>query len=283
MSHADDRSQTMGQPHTPKVQTTSPKNGKNGLLWVRWSAIWANPGTRQTRPPTTATFPRNTTDKSPPQQHDVSILRLIGHVVLLGSHLACLGTPFSSARGPAIPSLGNPAHVRNRRPTCETAGSHAGRVGTQVTVAHSQSMTDHGAATHRPATQHSQERGKHHHLQQQLSRATQPTSHHPSNTIYPSSKLAPPPTTPTFRTNKPKSHHKTNTFCPITLVSYNPNPEPSGSTHMESTAGSTSTPHPEPAQAAQATTKPRDSKGIPGQGAETAGFEPARGYAPLPP
>ena len=138
----------MGQPHTPKVQTTSPKNGKNGLLWVRWSAIWANPGTRQTRPTTTTTFPRRTADKSPPQQHDVSILRLIGHVVLLGSHLACLGMPFSSARGPAIPSLGNPAHVRNRRPTCETAGSHAGHVGTQVAVAHSQSMTDHGAATH---------------------------------------------------------------------------------------------------------------------------------------
>ena len=125
MSHADDRSQTMGQPHTPKVQTTSPKNGKNGLLWVRWSAIWANPGKRQTRPPTTATFPRNTTDKSPPQQHDVSILRLIGHVVLLGSHLACLGTPFSSARGPAIPSLGNPAHVRNRGFTCGTGSPRA--------------------------------------------------------------------------------------------------------------------------------------------------------------
>ena len=98
--------------------------------------------------------------------------------------------PVSSARGPAIPSLGNPAHVRNRRPTCETAGSHAGHVGAQVTVAHSQSMTDHGAATHRPAMQHSQERGKHHHLQQRLSRAAQPTSHHPSNTICPASKLA---------------------------------------------------------------------------------------------
>ena len=68
--------------------------------------------------------------------------------MLLGSYLACLGMPFSSARGPAIPSLGNPAHVRNRRPTCETAGSHAGHVGTQVAVAHSQSMTDHGTATH---------------------------------------------------------------------------------------------------------------------------------------
>ena len=76
LSHADDRSQTMGQPHTPKVQTTSPKNGKNGLFWVRWSAIWANPGKRQTRPPTTATFPRNTADKSPPQQHDLSSLQV---------------------------------------------------------------------------------------------------------------------------------------------------------------------------------------------------------------
>ena len=185
MSHADDRSQTMGQPHTPKVQTTSPKNGKNGLLWVRWSAIWANPETQQTRPPTTVTFPRRTADKSPPQQHDLSILRLIGHVVLLGSYLARLGMPFSSARGPTIPSLGcliltwtrysesgqprprteQRVNVRNRRPTCETAGSHAGRVGTQVAVAHSQSMMDHGAATHRPAMQHSQERGKHHQLQ----------------------------------------------------------------------------------------------------------------------
>ena len=191
----------------PKVQTTSPKNGKNGLFWVRWSAIWANPGTRQTRPPTTATFPRNTADKSPPQQHDLSILRLIGHVVLLGSYLARLGMPFSSARGPTIPSLGcliltwtrysesgqprprteQRVNVRNRRPTCETAGSHAGRVGTQVAVAHGQSMTDHGAPTHRPAMQHSQELGKHDHLQKRLSRATKPKSHPASNTICPSS------------------------------------------------------------------------------------------------
>ena len=63
----------------PKVQTTSPKNGKNGLLWVRWSAIWANPGKRQTRPPTTATFPRNTAAKSPPQQRDMSILQVGSH------------------------------------------------------------------------------------------------------------------------------------------------------------------------------------------------------------
>ena len=30
------------------------------------------------------------------------------------------------------------------------------------------------------------------------------------------SRWLPPPTTPTFRTNKPKGHHKTNTFCPVT-------------------------------------------------------------------
>ena len=30
-----------------------------------------------------------------------------------------------SARGPAIPSLGNPAHVRDRRPTCGTGGPRA--------------------------------------------------------------------------------------------------------------------------------------------------------------
>ena len=127
MSHADDRSQTMGQPHTPKVQTTSPKNGKNGLLWVRWSAIWANPETRQTRPPTTATFPRRTADKSPPQQHDVSILRLIGHVVSLGfvpcmpwyalliRTWACYSEP-----GQPRPRTEQTAHVRNSGFTCGT-------------------------------------------------------------------------------------------------------------------------------------------------------------------
>ena len=152
----------------PKVQTTSPKNGKNELLWVRWSAIWANPGTRQTRPPTTATFPRNTADKSPPQQHDVSILRLIGHVVSLGfvpcmPWYALLVRTWAcySESGQPRPRTEQRVNVRNRRPTCETAGSHAGRVGTQVAVAHGQSMTDHGAPTHRPAMQYSQERGKH--------------------------------------------------------------------------------------------------------------------------
>ena len=71
------------------------------------------------------------------------------------------------------------------------------------------------------------------------------------------SRWLPPPTTPTFRTNKPKGHHKTNTFCPITLVSYNP--EPSGPTHMEDTAGSTSSPHQNPREQQ----RQRRSPGIP--------------------
>ena len=96
-----------------------------------------------------------------------------------------------SESGQPRPRTEQRVNVRNRRPTCETAGSHAGRVGTQVTVAHSQSMTDHGAATHRPAMQHSQERGKRDHLQQRLSHATKPKSHPASNTICLPSKLAP--------------------------------------------------------------------------------------------
>ena len=32
----------------------------------------------------------------------------------------CGAWAFSSARGPAVPSLGNPAHVRDRRPACGT-------------------------------------------------------------------------------------------------------------------------------------------------------------------
>ena len=99
---------------------------------------------------------------------------------------ACYSEP-----GQPRPRTEQRVNVRNRRPTCETAGSHAGHVEAQAAVAHSQSMTDHGTATHRPAMQHSQERGKHDHPQQRLSRATQPTSHHPSNTICLSSKLAP--------------------------------------------------------------------------------------------
>ena len=94
---------------------------------MRWSAIWANPETRQTRPPTTATFPRHTADKSPPQQHDVSILRLIGHVVLLGfvpcmpwyallvRTWACYSEP-----GQPRPRTEQTAHVRNSGFTCGT-------------------------------------------------------------------------------------------------------------------------------------------------------------------
>ena len=40
-----------------------------------------------------------------------------------GLCFACLGVAFSSARGPAVPSLGNPAHVRNRQPACGTRWS----------------------------------------------------------------------------------------------------------------------------------------------------------------
>ena len=59
------------------------------------------------------------------------------------------------------------------------------------------------------------------------------------------------------RTNKPKNHRKTNTFCPITLVSYNP--DPSEPTHMEDTAGSTSSPHQNPREQQ----RQRRSPGIP--------------------
>ena len=41
----------------------------------------------------------------------------------------------SSACGPAIPSLGDPAHMQNSGLTCGTAGLRAGRVGVQVVVA----------------------------------------------------------------------------------------------------------------------------------------------------
>ena len=246
----------------PKTQTASPTTAHFQHFSPRWSALWAphqhepRPHHHQTRGislhegPTRRRHAPYTTKQL---GHAVRrsrtgrrYTRVIGHVMLLGSYLACLGMPFSSARGPAIPSLGNPAHVRNRRPTCETAGSHAGRVGTQVAVAHSQSMTDHGAATHRPAMQHSQERGKRDHLQQRLSHATKPKSHPASNTICLPSKLAPITHNTNFptqqsqkvtllatrfvhpprwlhhlqhqlsRANKPKSHHKTNTFCPVT-------------------------------------------------------------------
>ena len=204
----------------PKTQTASPTTAHFHHFSPRWSALWA-PHQHEPRPHHHQTRGISLHEGPTRRRHTarglgVEKTRVIGHVVLLGLHLAYLGMPFSSARGPAIPSLGNPAHVRNRRPTCETAGSHAGRVGTQVAVAHSQSMTDHGAATHRPAMQHSQERGKHHHLQQQLSHATKPKSHPASNTICPSSKLAHTTYNTNFPHQQPKSHHKTNTFCPVT-------------------------------------------------------------------
>ena len=60
----------------------------------------------------------------------------------------CGAWAFSSARGPAIPSLGNPAHMRNGRPTCGTGGPRAGCEGARVVVACGQSVTDRGAAAH---------------------------------------------------------------------------------------------------------------------------------------
>ena len=51
----------------------------------------------------------------------------------------CGAGAFSSARGPAVPSLGNPAHVRDRRPACGIGGPRAGHVGIQVVVVCGQS------------------------------------------------------------------------------------------------------------------------------------------------
>ena len=127
-----------------------------------------------------------------------------------------------SESGQPRPRTEQRVNVRNRRPTCETAGSHAGHVEAQVAVAHSQSMTDHGAATHRPAMQHSQERGKHDHLQQQLSHATKPNSHPASNTICPSSKLA----HTTYNTNFSPPTAEKSPFQQH-VVSYHPNFHPS--------------------------------------------------------
>ena len=64
-----------------------------------------------------------------------------------------------------------------------------------------------------------------------------------------------------FRTTKPKSHHKTNTICPLTLNPFEPDPHQRLGQHEN----------------------PRASFEARGSCAETAGFEPARGYAPLPP
>ena len=51
----------------------------------------------------------------------------------------CGAWAFSSARGPAVPSLGDPAHVRDRRPACGIGGPRAGHVGIQVVVVCGQS------------------------------------------------------------------------------------------------------------------------------------------------
>ena len=56
-------------------------------------------------------------------------------------------TRYSEAGQPR-PYTGQAAHMRNRGFTCGTGGSHAGRVGIQVVVARSKSVTNHGTATH---------------------------------------------------------------------------------------------------------------------------------------
>ena len=219
----------------PKTQTTSPTTAHFQRFSPRWSALWAprqhepRPHHHQTRGislhegPTRRRHAPYTTKQL---GHAVRrsrtgrrYTRVIGHVVLLWFAPCMPWCAFLvrtwacySESGQPRPRTEQRVNVRNRRPTCETASSHAGHVGTQVTVAHSQSMTDHGAATHRPAMQHSQEHGKHDHLQQRLSRATKPKSHPASNTICPSSTLAPPPTTPTFRTNSRKVTTKPTRF-----------------------------------------------------------------------
>ena len=154
-----------------------------------------------------------------------------------GSYLARLGMPFSSARGPAIPSLGcliltwtrysesgqprprteQRVNVRNRRPTCETAGSHAGRVGTQVAVAHSQSMTDHGAPTHRARCSiHRNEANTTTYNSNFPTQQSQKVTLLPTRFVHPHS-WSQPTKTPTF----PHQHNEKSTLQQH-VVSYNP-------------------------------------------------------------
>ena len=140
----------------PKTQTASPTTAHFQHFSPRWSALWAphqhepRPHHHQTRGislhegPTRRRHAPYTTKQL---GHAVRrsrtgrrYTRVIGHVVLLGLHLAYLGMPFSSARGPTIPSLGcliltwtrysesgqprprteQTAHVRNSGFTCGT-------------------------------------------------------------------------------------------------------------------------------------------------------------------
>ena len=194
------------------MQTISPKNSKNGLLWVRWSAIWANPGKRQTRPPTTATFPRHTAAKSPPQQHDMSSLRLIGHVVSLGfvpcmpwyallvRTWACYSEP-----GQPRPRTEQTAHVRNSGFTCGTRWN-PGRCRTQPI--HDGSWGSHtqardaaftGTRQTRPPTTAT--------FPRRTADKSPPQQHDLSSLQVGLNQLK----HQLFPTNKPKSHHKTNT------------------------------------------------------------------------
>ena len=140
----------------PKTQTTSPTTAHFHHFSPRWSVLWAphqhepRPHHHQTRGISLHEGPthrRHAPYTTKQLGHAVRrsrtgrrYTRVIGHVVSLGSHLACLGMPFSSPRGPAIPNLGclirtwtrysepgqprphaeQAAHVRNSGFTCGT-------------------------------------------------------------------------------------------------------------------------------------------------------------------
>ncbi len=147
------------------AQTTSPKrNGaKMSCCGVRWSAIWANPGTRQNRPPTTATFPAQHSRQVTSQQHRFAHPSACDMSPLVRTLRACMPRPHVGLlfRAPGFTTYGTAGLTCGTdRPTCETAAHRVDALETQAAVAHGQSMIDHN--THRPAMQWS-ERGKHDH------------------------------------------------------------------------------------------------------------------------
>ena len=118
-----------------------------------------------------------------------------------------------SESGQPRPRTEQRVNVRNRRPTCETAGSHAGHVGTQVAVAHSQSMTDHGTATHTGprCSIHRNEANTTTYNSNFPAQQSQKVTLLPTRFVHPPSWLTP-ATTPTFRTNSRKVTTKPTRF-----------------------------------------------------------------------
>ena len=88
-------------------------------------------GTRQTRPPTTATFPRRTADKSPPQQHDLSILQVGSHQ--LQHQLSRINKPKSHHKTNTIcPVTQTPTSTSAQAaggPDCDARGRRQGLAG----------------------------------------------------------------------------------------------------------------------------------------------------------